>query len=88
MFIFTKILSVIVICGVFLFSYLNQHVELTKLRLRVPAVARELKMIQEENSHFQYEIDVFESPINLIELARKPEFSYLKHPRQDKIIVK
>lgn len=83
---FTRILLSIAILGVFLFLYLNQHIEITRLRLQVPFVAKEVKRIQEENVRLQYDIDVFESPTHLIELSRKPEFSHLKYPEQDKIL--
>ena len=34
----------------------------------------------------QYEIDLFESPQHLMELARRSEFSHLKHPTAREIV--
>lgn len=85
-----KVLFRIFVCifsfGFFLFLYLNGQIELTRLRLKVPAVAKDVKIIQEENIRMRYAIDQFESPENLLDLARNPEFSHLKQPNQSEII--
>lgn len=81
-----RIFICIVAFGFFLFFYLNKQVELTKLRLKVPSIAKDVKIIQEENTRLRYLIDQFESPENLFDLSRKPEFSHLKQPNQNEII--
>lgn len=63
-----------------LFAYIEKQNELTELRLAIPAIAKEVKNIQGENIRLTYEIELFESPIHLMELMRKPEFSHLKYP--------
>lgn len=77
----------ILIAGITLFLYIDKLNALTELRLEIPALAKEVKQIQEENIRLRYEIDQFESPIHLMELARKPEFSHLKYPHFDDEIV-
>jgi hypothetical protein len=62
-----------------LYLYIEKQNELTELRLYLPVLGKEVKRIQEENTRLTYEIDRFESPIHLMELARKPEFSHLKY---------
>jgi hypothetical protein len=57
------------------------------LRLAIPQIQRELKAIANENERMQYEIDQFESPLHLMELVRKPEFSHLKSPYLRDIII-
>jgi hypothetical protein len=85
-----RVLVCIFICifvfGFFLFLYLNGQIELTKLRLKIPTVSKDVKIIQEENIRLRYVIDQFESPENLLDLSRKPEFSHLKQPNQNEII--
>jgi len=76
----------IFVFGFFLFLYLNGQIELTKLRLKIPTVSKDVKIIQEENIRLRYVIDQFESPENLLDLSRKPEFSHLKQPNQNEII--
>lgn len=70
----------ILAAGFALFAYIDKQNELTELRLAIPALAKEVKNIHEENIRLKYEIDSFESPIHLMELVRKPEFAHLKHP--------
>ena len=61
-----------------LYSYLETQNRLTELK--IPTVDREIGHLREENQRLSYEIDQFQSPANLIELAHRPEFSHLRHP--------
>lgn len=65
---------------ILLFSYVHKHNSLTKLRLSIPKVKREIRELQEENIALMFELEQFEGPIHLMELARRPEFSHLKNP--------
>lgn len=82
-----QVILCILIAGFMLYFYIDKLNELTELRLAIPALAKEVKQIQEENIRLRYEIDQFESPIHLMELARKPEFSHLKYPSLDEVII-
>ncbi len=84
--IFGRVLFCILTVGIFLYVYINKQNAITELRLQIPNMARRLQVVQQENTRLQYEIDQFENPTHLIELARKPEYGYLKHPLLDKII--
>jgi hypothetical protein len=78
----------ILIAGFTVYAYIDKHNELTELRLAIPALAKEVKQIQEENIRLMYDINQFESPIHLMQLARKPEFGHLKYPYfEDEIIL-
>lgn len=74
----------IVICifsfGFLLYSYIDKQNNLTELRILIPGLVKEIKTIREENTRLQYEIDQFENPGHLMELARHSQFSHLKHP--------
>jgi len=70
----------------FLYSYLNKQNELTQLRIQLPLFAKEIKAAEEENTRLKYEIDQFENPEHLIELARRNEFSHLKYPLAKEIV--
>lgn len=72
--------------GFCLYSYLETQNELTHLKIRLPEVEKEVKLIQEENRRLGYEIDRFENPAHLIELAHHPEFAHLKHPLLKEIL--
>lgn len=73
-------------CGTFLYSYVDKQNGVTKRRLDIPVLAKEIKDIKEENTHLRYEIEIFESPEHLMELARHSEFSHLKHPMLKEVL--
>jgi len=66
--------------GCCLFSYLEKQNEVTELKIQLPEMERKIALIREESRRLRYEIDQFENPSHLIELAHRPEFSHLKHP--------
>ena len=63
-----------------LLIYLDKQNELTKLKIMVPKVEKGIVLLKEENRRLKYEIEQFESPSHLMELARLPEFAHLRHP--------
>ena len=72
--------------GLCLYSYLETQNQLTHLKILLPEVDKELKLIEEDNRRLAYEIEQFESPSHLIELARNPEYAHLKHPLLKEIL--
>lgn len=84
---FVPLLLGIVITVVLLLLYVNAEVTLTELRLELPKESKELKEILEGNTALQYEIDRLENPARLMQLMRAPEFSHLKYPLEDEVIV-
>lgn len=77
----------LVVIGGALLWYIDRLNDLTRLRLEIPQHMKDLKALQEENEALQYEIDRFESPIYLMELLKKPEYSHLKFPREKEVVV-
>lgn len=69
-----------------LYLYLDEHHRITRLRYELPALAEELTAVRERNASLHYEIDRFESPLNLMHLLSLPEYSHLKHPELSEII--
>lgn len=82
-----RIFLCVLILGVTLYAYVRKHNVLTEARMRVPKLQQELALVQEENVRLGFAIEKFENPLHLMELARKPEFSHLKHPYSTDIIV-
>ena len=76
----TRIGFCLALFGICLYSYLDAQNELTELKFALPEKEKEIRLIQEENRRLSFEIDRFESPSHLIELAHRPEYSHLKHP--------
>ena len=82
-----KQLLVSIACGgSCLYCHLNQQNDLTHLKMDCSLREAELEQIQEENRRLAYQVEQFESPNNLFELARRPEFSHLKHPALQEIL--
>ncbi len=81
----------VVICAVSfcsaLYAYLQKQNDLTLLRIELPTLTDEVRLLQEENMRLALEIDQFENPKHLMQLAERPEFSHLKYPMVDEIIV-
>jgi hypothetical protein len=73
--------------GVCLYSYLDTQNEVTWRRLEIPLVEKQNKELRQSNTCLQYEIDLFESPEHLMELASRSEFAYLKQPLLKEILV-
>lgn len=84
---FLRLFLCILILGLHLYYYVDQQNELMELRLNIPPLSKELRALEEENLRLEYQVEQFESPVHLIELAQKPEFSHLKHPLQKDILV-
>ena len=82
----TKILICIVVFGLFLYSYVDMQNNITRRRLEIPVLAKEIKDLKEANTHLQYEIDIFRSPEHLMDLARHSEYSHLKQPMLKEIL--
>ena len=81
-----KMVLCIAFAGGCLYYHLNQQNELTQLKMGISQVEGDLQLIQEENRRLAYEIEQFESSTHLFELARRPEFSHLKHPALQEIV--
>ncbi len=78
--ILSRVLLCITFFGVLLYFYVDRQNDVTRLRLEIPQLAKEIKDLREENTRLQYEIDLFESPQNLMQLASHSEFAHLKYP--------
>lgn len=70
----------IVFFGLCMFMYIEKQNRLTKLRIEIPKLAKEIKVLKEEITRLQYDIDQFENPNHLMDLALQPEYGHLKHP--------
>lgn len=74
------------VIGFCLYSYLEMQNRLTHLKIKIPEVDQEVRLVREENRRLSYEIEQFLSPDHLIEMAHRPEFSHLKHPLLKEIL--
>jgi len=84
---YLKITCCIFAAGLTLYLSIDALNELTILRLEIPSLAKLVKSINDENRQIEYEIERFESPIHLMELLKKPEFSHLHYPYVKDVII-
>ena len=73
--------------GICLFSYLEKQNQLTELRIYVPKLVKEMRAVKEKNIELNYQIQQFERPDHLMQLASDPKFSHLKYPVQSEVLV-
>jgi hypothetical protein len=59
----------------------------TKLSMELPQSMKELKKLEEVTTRLRYQIEQFENPIRLIELAKSHSYSHLKHPTSNDVVV-
>lgn len=84
---FVQLLVCAFSCGGVLYAYVKQQNDVVKVRIELPRLSREVRLLEEQNSRLRYEIERFENPKHLMELAKRPEYSHLKHPLADDIFV-
>lgn len=72
--------------ALFLYSYIDEQNELMRMRLNIPIMAKEIRELTENNTRLKYEIELFESPQHLLQLARESRFAHLKHPLYKEIL--
>ncbi|NGX38300.1 MAG: Cell division protein FtsL [Chlamydiae bacterium] len=84
--IFIRIFVCILFLGFCLYSYLNLQTEITSLRIRIPQLTSEVRHIDEENTHLLYKIEKYESPENLMRIAKQSAFSHLKFPIGQEVV--
>jgi hypothetical protein len=71
----------------FLYAFINEQNHLVKLRLQIPEIQKKVALMEQENTQLQFQIDQFEQPSHLLELRKTPQFSHLKQPVEDEIIL-
>lgn len=62
------------------YAYVSKVNQLTEVKLKVPKIEKEIRLLIEENKNLKYQIERFENPTHLMELARSVEYTHLKHP--------
>jgi len=63
-----------------LYNNIEMQNQITELQIEIPEMAKEIRLIQEENQRLQLEVIRFESPQQLLYQAGKSEFANLRQP--------
>lgn len=70
-----------------LYTYIDKLNALTELKIALPALSEELRVLQEKNAQMLLIIERFENPSRLIALLREKEFSHLRYPYAHEVVV-
>ncbi|MCH9610154.1 MAG: hypothetical protein S4CHLAM81_07320 [Chlamydiales bacterium] len=81
-----RIFICIAATAAFLYFYIEKQNRITQLRLEIPQLARQVELLRQEIVRVQFEVDQFENPVHLLELARKPEYGHLRQPKVNEIV--
>jgi predicted methyltransferase len=65
---------------------INQQNRITKLRIEIPTALNTILEVDEEIARLKYQIECFENPLHLMQLAELSEYSHLKYPLKKEII--
>ena len=82
-----RLLICIFVLGGLLYLYVDKQNDLTELKMQVPKLVRQLRELEEENAQLTFEIERLENPERLMELIRQPEYSHLKQPFVNEVVV-
>lgn len=66
--------------AVCVFMLIQKENQITALRLSIPQLSSEVKLLAEENTRLEFEKQQFERPEHLLKLAQLPEFSHFHYP--------
>ena len=81
-----KLGFLIVVLSFCLHFYVEKQNQLTKVKIQIPKLVKEIQLLKEESRQFLFQIDRFENPYHLMEMARMPQYSHLKHPFLENIL--
>ncbi len=73
--------------GVSLYLYIDKINAQTAIRLRIPALEKEIDELMENSVQLAYRVENFNNPQHLLELAEQPEYSHLKFPFVEDVMV-
>ena len=80
-----RVFFCIFIFGFFLYRYIDHQNAHTLLSIEVPLIEKQLERLEEDNMALFYQIEQFESPQHLLEMARRPEYKHLRYPYNEEV---
>ncbi len=73
--------------GLGLYLYIDKLNEQTAVRFKIPAIEKEIEELSQKNIQLAYQLENFNDPQHLLELAKQPEYSHLKFPFMKEVMV-
>lgn len=68
------------------YMYIDARNQMIEMQLAIPPLQKKLRNIQSENNRLQFEVDRFESPSHLMQIAERVEFSHFKPVNKTEIL--
>lgn len=81
-----RLLLCVSVFALYLYQVIQKQNVLNYFSLQIPRLGRDVKSLEEENTKYRFEIEKFESPQNLIQLARTEQFTNLRYPSIKEIL--
>ena len=72
----------IFVVGLTLCAYVDKQNEVTRCKIAIPKIQHEIDDLLMQKQKLTFIVDRFESPSNLLQLAKLPEYSHLRYPIQ------
>ena len=82
-----KIAVCIIGCAAISYEHIHELNKLTAMRIQIPQIAQEIALVNEEIDRLDFEFQSIENPVHLLYLAKNAEYSDLKYPLQEDILV-
>jgi hypothetical protein len=84
---FMRLLICLLFLGINLYCYIDMTNRQTQMRLELPKYEKAIEMLSQQNIQLKYELENFNNPQHLLELAKQPEYSHLKFPFMEEVLV-
>ena len=82
-----RLLICTLFAGSLLYTYIDKLNSLTELKMEIPDLAYQVKKLEEEIDEISFEIERFETPAHLVQLLSEKEWSHLRYPTKDEVVV-
>lgn len=82
-----RVLICLLVLGLGMYFYIDKINEQTQLRMQIPKLEKELEELAQKNIQLGYQLEHFNNPQHLHKLAQRPEYSHLKFPFMEEVMV-
>ncbi len=82
-----RIFICISVFGISLFLYLDKLNDQNALKLQIPLIEKEIHELSQQNVELAFQLENFKNPQHLLELAQQPEYSHLKFPFMEEVMI-
>ena len=74
-------------CTAVSYEHIHELNKLTAMRIQIPQIQQEIAYVNEEIDRLNFEFRSVENPVHLLSLAKNAEFSELRYPLQEEVVV-